>query len=231
MKKNVAIIQVRTNSSRFPKKSIKKIDTHSLIEWVVKRVKKSKKLDLVVIATSKRKSDKIFGKIAKKLKVKIFYGDENNVLSRYCLAAKKFKAQNIIRVCADNPFISHNFIDNLIYFFNKNKCDLAFNHRPLKKFNYRCINGLGAEIVSRRILEEMNISTKSNKDKEHVTRYLYNNYKYLKKPVPVKKIFQINKKLDIDKKEDFLKIKKFIKKNNLNINSNDYDIIKALKNE
>ena len=34
---------------------------------------------------------------------------------------------NIIRICADRPFIDPKFIDKLIN-FKKNKCDLAFNH-------------------------------------------------------------------------------------------------------
>ena len=60
----------------------KKISKYLLIEWVVKRTKKSKNLDEIVIATLKN-ADKVFGKIAKKLKVKIYFGDENNVLARF----------------------------------------------------------------------------------------------------------------------------------------------------
>ena len=36
-----AIIQARTGSQRLPKKVLKKIANISLIEWVIKRVKKS----------------------------------------------------------------------------------------------------------------------------------------------------------------------------------------------
>ena len=47
-KKNVAIIQARQGSKRFPKKCTKKISKHLLIEWVVKRTKKSKNLDEIL---------------------------------------------------------------------------------------------------------------------------------------------------------------------------------------
>ena len=50
-----AIIQARTGSQRFPKKVLKKIANTSLIEWVIKRVKKSKKIKSIVLATTKFK--------------------------------------------------------------------------------------------------------------------------------------------------------------------------------
>ena len=155
MKNNnfVAIIQARMGSTRLPRKSAKILGQSQIIDWVVKRVKKAKLLDDVIIATSKKKRDKIFSKIAKKNKIKIFYGSEENVLKRIYDAGKKFNAKNIIRICADSPFISPEFINNLILFYKNNNCDLAFNHTPFKKF--KCIDGLGAEIFSMK-----NFSTK-----------------------------------------------------------------------
>ena len=225
-KKNVAIIQARQGSKRFPKKCTKKISKYLLIEWVVKRTKKSKNLDEIVIATSKKNADKVFGKIAKKLKVKIYFGDENNVLARFLEAADKFNADNIIRICADNPFISHKFLDDLINFYKKNKCDLAFNHRPDKKMKYKCIDGLGAEIFSLDVLNSVSKLAKSKDDKEHVTKFLYrNSKKFIIRPVPIDKKFQINKKLDIDRKSDLTNIIKLVKNNKININSSDQKII------
>ena len=225
-KKNVAIIQARQGSKRFPKKCTKKISKHLLIEWVVKRTKKSKNLDEIVIATSKKNGDKVFKKIAQKLKVKIYFGDEKNVLARFLKAANKFNADNIIRICADNPFISHKFVDNLINFYEKNKCDLAFNHRPDKKMKYKCIDGLGAEIFSFDVLNSVSKLAKSKPHLEHVTKFIYeNNNRFKIKPVPVEKKFQINKKLDIDRKSDLKKIIKLVKINKISINSSDQKII------
>ena len=224
--KNVAIIQARQGSTRLPKKCTMKIFKHSLIEWVVRRTKKSKKLDEIVIATSKKNADKVFGVIAKKLKVKIFYGDEQNVLSRFLEAANKFKADNIIRICADNPFISSNFVDNLIDFYKNNKCDLAFNHRPDKKMKYKCVDGLGAEIFSLKILKIVSKLAKSNYDLEHVTTFLYRNKNRFKIiPVPVERKYQITKKLDIDREKDLKKIIDLVKINKININSSENKII------
>ena len=52
---NLAIIQVRTGSSRLPNKCFKKLGKYRIIDWVIKRVKKSKLIDKIVLATSTKK--------------------------------------------------------------------------------------------------------------------------------------------------------------------------------
>ena len=44
MKSIVAIIQARTGSKRLPRKVLKKISNISLIEWVILRLKKSRRI-------------------------------------------------------------------------------------------------------------------------------------------------------------------------------------------
>ena len=112
-----AVIQVRTGSKRLPKKSLIKLSGLRIIDWVIKRTKKAALIDEIIIATTKKKEDRVFSKIAKKNKVKIFYGEETNVLKRFCDTAERFNIKNIVRICADRPFISPDFIDNLILFF------------------------------------------------------------------------------------------------------------------
>ena len=58
MNKISVIIQARSNSSRLRNKIFKKIGNYSLIEWVIKRVKKSN-ADKIILATSKAANDKI----------------------------------------------------------------------------------------------------------------------------------------------------------------------------
>jgi len=67
MKKlNIAIIQARMNSSRLPGKMLKKIGNYLVIEWVIRRVKKAKSIDKIILATSKKKIDQKFMIISKK---------------------------------------------------------------------------------------------------------------------------------------------------------------------
>ena len=53
-----AIIQARCESVRFPFKVLSKINGKTLIEILVDRLKKSKYLDRIIIATSNDKSNK-----------------------------------------------------------------------------------------------------------------------------------------------------------------------------
>ena len=57
--KTVAIIQARLTSTRFPQKILEKINNLTLIEFLVKRVKASKKVDQVIVAIPNNKENRI----------------------------------------------------------------------------------------------------------------------------------------------------------------------------
>ena len=121
MKKTLIIIQARMGSKRLPGKMMLKLDNYSILEWVIKRIKKVKNKTDILIATTKEKKDNKICKIAKKNKIKFFRGPTHDVLKRFYLAAKKFKPKFVVRVCADNPFIDSNEIDLLINNFKSKK--------------------------------------------------------------------------------------------------------------
>ena len=56
--KTVIIVQARMNSTRLPGKILKKISGIPIIELIVKRLKKSKQADDIIVATSNSKEDK-----------------------------------------------------------------------------------------------------------------------------------------------------------------------------
>ena len=116
-------------SKRFPGKALKKLSDLSTIEWVFKRVKKSKKINKIVLSTTKLKKDLQLIKIAKKNNISYFRGNNKNVLKRFYDTAKKYNPKLIVRVCADNPFVDPHMIDKLINKFNHKKFDYGFNHR------------------------------------------------------------------------------------------------------
>ena len=79
----VAIIQARINSSRFNGKVLKKIKGKSILEIIVSRLRNSKNLSNIVVATSKNKNDKKIIDLCNKIKIDSFQGSEFNVLKRY----------------------------------------------------------------------------------------------------------------------------------------------------
>ena len=62
----IAIIQARSSSKRFPNKVMMKINKEPLLNYVIRRVNKSKKIKKIIIACSNNKSDDAIANFCKK---------------------------------------------------------------------------------------------------------------------------------------------------------------------
>ena len=105
MKNIIGIVQARTGSKRLPGKVLKKIGKYSLIELLLKRLSKSKKLSKVVLATTKNKNDDYLTSLVSKLGYEVYRGSEDDVLSRYFKVAQKNSAKYIVRITGDCPLV------------------------------------------------------------------------------------------------------------------------------
>lgn len=239
MKKTTLIIQARTGSLRFKNKILKKLGKYYLIEWIIKRVKKSN-VDKIVLATTKNKSDQKLKLICKKEKIHFFAGSEQNVLKRFCDAGSKFNSDIIVRVCADNPFVDPQEINNLIEEFNKNESgDYYFNHRNYKNNSYA--DGFGAELFRLKLIKKISKLKISNNHKEHVTSYIWDNkskFKFIPCNTLIKNkyhtvVADINIVSDYDKINNFIlqkKIKIFDKSTTIASKLSVYEFEYFLKN-
>lgn len=225
MSKTAIIIQARMGSSRYPGKMLKKISNTSLIEWVVKRVKDSKKIKKIILATTSNKVDDILVKIAKKNKILIYRGKNNNVLNRFYETAKKNKINTIVRVCADNPFVDSREIDLLFSMYKKKNYDYICNHQ--NKLNSNYADGFGAEIFSFSVLKKMHTLAKNKSQREHITKYIWDNFnkfKILSIRAP-KSLAYPKLKFDINTRKDLGLINKLVKNNKINLKSRANDIV------
>ena len=168
---NVAIIQARMGSSRFPGKMLALLDNAPLVEWVIRRLLRVESLDEVVLATSENETDDPLADCARDLGIPVFRGSETDVLGRLLAAAEKVQAKNVIRICADNPFIDPGEVERLIDYFKVNKCDYACNHRDRLGSGYA--DGFGAEILSTKLLKRIAKKATARAHREHVTLYLW----------------------------------------------------------
>ena len=230
IKKNnkiLCLIQARLNSQRFPNKMLAKIDGYEILKWVISRLKNNKNIK-VVLATSNKTENKKLVNLAKKCNIDFFIdteSNENDVLGRFIRAAKYFKSETIIRVCADNPLVDPNFIDDLIKNFRYEKIDYMCNHIP--KLNSDYPDGFGAEIFNLNVLEKINKLTNKKKYLEHVTLYLHDNLKKFKVKFLTPKDHQKfpSLKFDVDTVQDFKEIESFVKAKKVNFETDYKEII------
>jgi spore coat polysaccharide biosynthesis protein SpsF len=206
----IAIIQARMGSKRLPKKMSKDLGGYPLIDWVIKRCMKSKLIDDFFLATSKQAENTFLVNRAKYHNVKTFSGDEDDVLSRFIKISDSIIPKNIVRICADNPFISPELIDELILFFNLNNCDYSCNHQSKKNNGYA--DGFGVEIFSYETLKKIQNKCYSDSHKEHVTSFIWENKKdfIIKCPIAPKKLRYPELKFDIDSESDLHKIRQLL---------------------
>ena len=199
-----------------------------LIEWVFSRIKKSLYIDEYVLATTKKKEDVQIIKIAKRFGFKTFRGNDQKVLQRFYLAASKYKADIIVRICADNPLVDHRQIDRLIKFYLKNKFDYSYNNMRIK--DNLNVDGFGAEIFSFKILKKVNQLAKKISDIEHVTQYIRrkpNIFKIASVPAPSGLNFPYLQ-FEVNTRNDFNNIEKNISDLKIKINSSGKEIVKNI---
>lgn len=161
------IIQARFGSSRFPGKSIEKIENKSMIWHVINRLKQVKTPTQIVLATTKNDEDKILLDIANEMNIFSFTGSNNDVLDRYYSCANFFSADPIIRITGDCPLIDPKLIDKMIEFYQKNDFDYVSN--TLKP---TFPDGLDVEIFSFQTLERIRKKSNLKSEREHVTAYV-----------------------------------------------------------
>ena len=102
----VCIIQARTGSTRLPGKVLMKLDEKNMVlDYVINQLSFSKLIDKMIIATTNLEQDDVIEDIANRLKIQCFRGDSDDVLDRYYQCAKKFEADNILRITSDCPLI------------------------------------------------------------------------------------------------------------------------------
>ncbi len=221
--KTVAIVQARMDSNRLPGKTMLKLSGKPLIEVLLKRLSLSKEVSDIVVAIPKNKKNKVLYNFLKNKKYNVYEGSPNNVLKRYYFAAKKYKADLIVRITGDCPLVDSSLVDNLIRKLIKNRKDYVTNTLPPT-----LPDGLDVEVFTFNTLKRCFKSAKKQYDKEHVTPLMRNTKKF--------KILNVKNKYDysdyrwtIDEAEDYKVIKKVYEKFKPRINFSWIEVFNFMK--
>ncbi len=164
----VAVIQARMGSARLPGKVLMPILGQPLLALLIDRVRRARRLDQILVATSEEKRDDRIAEFITKLPdVTLFRGSEQDVLSRFAGAARAAGADLVMRITADNPF------------FDWELADLAIERCIGGGFDYLSTPGtplgVGLEVFSAQALYKAAREAVDSYDREHVTAYFYRN--------------------------------------------------------
>lgn len=165
-KRIVAIIQARMGSSRLPGKILKDLCGKPALYRMLERVRQSKYIDEIVIATSDETCDDQLVEICHSWGVSTFRGSNSDVLSRYWGAAQVYPSDICVRLTSDCPVIDPAVIDEIIEYF------LEHDYRYVSG-SEKLPNGIGAEVFTRELLEEAAVNSTEGYEREHVTPYMY----------------------------------------------------------
>ena len=170
--KVVAIIQARLGSTRLPLKSLLSLGNLPVIDWLLYRLGKARQVDEIIVAIPNTPLDSILRDHLQKRRTHCFAGSENDVLARMTQAARSAEATTVLRICADNPLLDPEAIDELIDFYNETSPDYAYNHVPRGNL---WPDGLGCEILSRDLLEQIEKQATLPAQREHCLNYIVDN--------------------------------------------------------
>lgn len=165
--KTVAIVQARMGSTRFPNKVMRELDGTPMIGVLLERLKRARRVDDVMLATSTDPRNDPLASYVEGLGVRVHRGSENDVLDRYYHAAQQAKADVVVRVTGDCPLIDPEVVDSVIERFASAGVDYASNIQPP---TYP--DGLDTEVFSFAALETAWKAAKEPFQREHVTPFL-----------------------------------------------------------
>lgn len=111
-----ATIQARTGSSRLPGKVLLPILGRPMLELQIERIRRSRLVDQVVLATSVEPQDDALEGLAKRMGISCFRGSETDVLARVAGALKASGGELHAEFFGDSPLPDPLLIDQFIGF-------------------------------------------------------------------------------------------------------------------
>lgn len=201
------LIQARTGSSRLPgKMTLPFWDGRNILELLLERLLGSGINLPVIVATTQSKGDDIIADISRESGASVFRGSETDVLDRFINAAQHFQIDNVLRICADNPFLDLELLKCVIARINASSADYVSYAMKDGTPSIKTHFGFFTEGTRLEALTRAAQATAEALYHEHVTNYIYGNpsqfaLEFLDVPEIIQKNTSI--RLTVDTKADF----------------------------
>lgn len=167
MSRTVCLVTARMASARCPGKALQELlPGERLLGVLIARLRTSKTVDEVALATSVNPENDAIADLGHRIGVRVFRGDEDDVLRRHVEAARAFDADHLVRVTGDNPLTDVGTMDALV----------ALHHEQNAEYTYvpgeALLMGILAEVISRGALERSWDRGEAKHRSELVTLYI-----------------------------------------------------------
>ncbi len=163
----MCLVTARMASARCPGKALMELlPGEPLLAVLIKRMRTSKTVDEVALATSVNPENDAIADLGKSLGVRVFRGEEDDVLKRHIGAAWAFDADNLVRVTGDNPLTDVGTMDALVRLHRERNAD--YTYVPGEAL----LMGILAEVISHDALETSWNEGEAKHRSELVTLYI-----------------------------------------------------------
>ncbi|MES2330076.1 MAG: acylneuraminate cytidylyltransferase [Bacteroidota bacterium] len=123
MSKLVATLACRNNSRRLYAKPLQLMGSESVIEYMIRNLKKHSAIDEIVLAISNLKGNEMYADIAEKHGIQYIFGDDTDVLGRLITACEKGGGDMVFRVTTESPFTYLEGLENALLSHKEKKAD------------------------------------------------------------------------------------------------------------
>jgi spore coat polysaccharide biosynthesis protein SpsF len=159
----VASIEARMTSTRLPGKVLMRCLNRPMLELMIERVRRSRYVDAIVVATTVNTTDDPIVQLAERLNIIFFRGSEFDVVGRVTGAMQSAQADIIVQLTSDCPLIDPEIIDQFVRIYAANEFDHVSN-AILRSYP----DGLDVQVASLPILEKCYALCENDKDREHL---------------------------------------------------------------
>ena len=153
------------SSTRLPGKVLADLGGRPVLEWVVSRLRDSRELADVIVATSEDPGD---DPVAEAAPARVVRGPLDDVLARYAIAARELHSEGLVRITADCPLIDPAVVDEVVAAWRAGGADYVANVIEPRTYPV----GMDTEVVSTEALLAADAEATEPYDREHVTPFV-----------------------------------------------------------
>lgn len=162
------VIQARMTSRRFPGKVLAPFGGEPVLLHVIRRAQSLRGTSEVAVLTSTDVADDPIAAYCERLRVPVWRGSGDDVLSRFRDYAAQRRCELLLRLSADSPLLDPELLQRLIDHPERGQADVVTTIFP-RTFP----RGRNGELIRAASLLELPLAELTDDDREHVTPFFY----------------------------------------------------------